>query len=161
MEERKAIGNGSDAVSRRAMLKTATAAAVGMALGPQVNAATVSPIYYGKLKGQTPLDASNVYPLLAAWILLTTNGPAETVDKTTISQVANIDPRSVDVIYGKYTLDAKTQAAFNTVRTAFGDLAAFFANSLPYSNGQCPDAAATVAPVASLPCTKAARKHAS
>jgi hypothetical protein len=159
MEDNKVVGKRTNAVSRRALLKTATAAAVGVALGSAENAAaTTSPVYYGKQAGQTPLDASNVFPLFAAWLLLTTNGPAETVDRATLSQVANVDPRSADVILSKYT-DTQNQAAFAKVRAAFGDLAVSFASSLPYSGGQCPEKALTVAPVASLPCSQAAKKH--
>lgn len=159
MADNQVVGKRNNGVSRRAMLRTATAAAVAAALGSTESAAaTAGPIYYGKQAGQTPLDASNIFPLLAAWLLLTTNGPAETVDMTKLSQVANVDPRSAAVILAKYT-DSQNQTAFATVRAAFGDLAASFANSLPYSGGQCPEKALTIAPVASLPCSKAAQKH--
>jgi hypothetical protein len=159
MEDNKVVGKRTNAVSRRTMLKTATAAAVAATLGSAENAAAAAgPIYYGKQAGQTPLNATNIFPLLAGWLLLTTNGPAETVDKTTLSRVANIDPRSADVILSKYT-DAQYQASFAKVRTAFGELAVLFATALPYSGGQCPEKALTIAPVASLPCTKSAQKH--
>jgi hypothetical protein len=106
------------------------------------------PIYYGKNPGQTPLDASTVYPLLAAWLLLTTNGPASTVQKATISRVANIDPRSVDVILQQYN---KYPQSFSDVRTALGVIAAAFASGPPYSGGQCPEVPETIGPVAGLP----------
>ncbi len=142
----------AEGLSRRTMLKTATGAALGVALGPLASATPVAqPIYYGKMAGQTPLDATNVFPLFAAWLLLTTNGPAQTVDKATISKVANLDSRSTDDIWQKYS---DNQQSFSDVRKAFGELAIKFASKQPYSGGQCPDDAATVAPVATLPCVK-------
>jgi hypothetical protein len=58
-------------LSRRTILKTATGAALGVALGSLAFAEPPSqPIYYGKNTGQTPLDATNVFPLFAAWILV-------------------------------------------------------------------------------------------
>jgi hypothetical protein len=146
----------SQGLSRRTMLKTATGAALGVALGSLASATPPSqPIYYGKNTGQTPLDATNVFPLFAAWLLLTTNGPAETLDKATISKVANLDSRSTDQIWNQYS---QNQQAFSDVRKAFGELAKTFASKLPYSGGQCPDDALTVAPVATLPCVKSKSK---
>lgn len=145
-------------LSRRTMLKTATGAALGVALGSLASAAPpAQPIYYGKSAGQTPLDATNVFPLFAAWLLLTTNGPAETLDKATISRVANLDSHNTDQIWDQYS---QHQQAFSDVRKAFGELAKTFASQLPYSGGQCPENALTVAPVAALPCVKSKSKAA-
>ncbi|MBB5337837.1 hypothetical protein [Tunturiibacter gelidoferens] len=136
-------------------MKAAAAAAVGIVCEPLAPAQPASQkIYYGKdpahNPGQTPLDATNVYPLLAAWLLLTTNGPADTVKAATITSVANLDPRSTAAILAVYE-DKKYAQSFSKVRFAFSTLAKQFANSRPYSGGQCPDSANTIAPVAKLP----------
>jgi len=148
----------SQGLSRRTILKTATGAALAVALGSLTSGAPPSqPIYYGKNAGQTAMDATNVFPLFAAWLLLTTNGPAETLDKATISKVANLDSRNTDQIWDQYS---QHQQAFSEVRRAFGELAKTFASQLPYSGGQCPEKALTVAPVAALPCVKSKSKAA-
>src|SRR5258708_5710962 len=69
--------------SRRAILKAATAvAATGLTFGmPEVAAASPSgPTEY---LPKTNLDATNVYPLLAAWLILTTHGPFSLRDSLT------------------------------------------------------------------------------
>ena len=141
--------------SRRTILKTAATAAIGLMLNSEAQAGRAVPkIYYGNdpahNPGQTPLDASNVFPLLAAWLLLTTNGPASSVSADTITSVANLDPRSTAAILKVYT-DRKYAASFSKVRIAFSSLAKQFANSEPYNGGQCPDDVQTIAPIATLP----------
>jgi hypothetical protein len=152
MKKRTFATGQNDGTSRRTVLKTATAAAIGLILDPLAKATpTTTPIDYGQGSGQTHLDSTNLFPLLAAWLLLTTNGPAETVDPARIASVANISAASAQGIWNQYH---NNQASFSKVRGAFGTLAKAFATAAPYSGGQCPEAAATIAPVAALPCSK-------
>jgi hypothetical protein len=142
-------------VSRRAIIQSAAAAAA-LTLCPSTTAALevlpTGPIDYGTGNGQTHLDNTNIFPLLTAWTLLTTNGDASTVDPKTIASVANITDVSAKTILSYYT-DKSYAVHFSKVREAFGMVAQGFATEKPYSDGQCPDAAATVQPIASLPCT--------
>jgi hypothetical protein len=133
--------------TRRVMLKAATAATLGAVLEPLAEGQPSAPLDYGKGAGQAHLDSTNVFPLLAAWLLLTTNGPADTVDEATIASVANISGASAKTIFNQYN---NNQQAFSTVRQAFGEVAKSFATSAPYSGGQCPEKAATVKPIAAL-----------
>lgn len=143
IEKEKSTGS-----SRRSLLKTATLAAVTMMLDPLLEAQPGRPpVDYGKGAGQTHLDSTNLFPLLAAWVLLTTNGPAETTDVATIASASNISSASAQIIFKKFT-DHRQE--FSTVRTAFGELATAFATAPPYSGGQCPERAATITPIASL-----------
>jgi hypothetical protein len=148
MTQRQSTGISTIGVSRRTLLAIGTATLVGSVVGeighPQPSG---RPLDYGTGAGKDHLDSSNVFPLLAAWILLTTNGPAETVDQATIASVANISGNSAQVIWNQYS---QNQQAFSTVRQAFGTIAKSFANAAPYSGGQCPEKAATVKPIAAL-----------
>jgi len=47
-------------------------------LEPLAEGQPSAPLDYGKGAGQAHLDSTNVFPFLAAWLLLTTNGPADT-----------------------------------------------------------------------------------
>jgi hypothetical protein len=155
MDETKARSREKAGLTRRTMLQTAAGAALGMAVATATPAVPAPPpIYYGKVAGRTPLDEKNLFPLLTAWLLLTTNGPAETIDAAKIAAVANIDPKNVvDTLLAKYT-DKRFASSFSKVRMAFSEVAKEFANAQPYSGGQCPESAARVAPIASLPCAK-------
>ena len=151
MPKRKIEKEKSTGTSRRSLLKTATLAVVTMMLDPLSEAQpSRPPVDYGKGTGQTHLDSTNLFPLLAAWVLLTTNGPTETIDPVTIASVANISTASAQLVFSKFQ---SHQQEFSTVRTAFGELAKAFATTQPYSGGQCPDKAVTIAPIASLPCS--------
>jgi hypothetical protein len=138
-----------DLLSRRAMLKTSTAAAFGATLAPSAIALPPhKPVDYGTGSGQTLLKPETVFPLLAAWLLLTTNGPSQSVNLDIISCVANLHPNSAMKIKQVYDNDPNK---FKPVRDAFGALAKAFAmNAPPYSGGQCPDHVDTIAPVAAL-----------
>jgi hypothetical protein len=145
-------------ISRRSALRTAAVAAIGMILKPGAKALPApTPADYGRGNGQTHLDPTNVFPLVAAWVLLTTNAPGS-VEEATLMSVANLSPASAHALRQKY-LD--NQISFNKVRSAFSDLAIAF--SLPgsyYGGGQCPETATKIAPIAALHGTNLAPAHA-
>ncbi len=141
--------------SRRAILKAATAvAATGLTFGmPEVAAASPSgPTEY---LPKTNLDATNVYPLLAAWLILTTHGPFSLRDSlTSIAGLGNANG-TVDYILKHSYNDASLQAAFQQVQGAFAQIAKHFAtlkpaSPSPYGGGICPDKASVIQAVANL-----------
>jgi hypothetical protein len=146
--------------SRRAMLKTATVAAVGMAMGPSAKAvgSPATPVEYGTSSGQLPIDSKNVFPLLTAWLLATTAGdPSYSLTAEAMCCVARIGPNTASDISKAYTNAAYTDASgakhnsFDDVRNAFLKLAnKYAASGAPYSGGQCPDDVNTLAPIAGL-----------
>src|ERR1700733_13963113 len=76
-------------------------------------------------QNEVSLIPSNAYPLFAAWLLLTTNPPAGTIDADTISAAARMDPASVEILLQAFRAN---QVAFSTVGSAFGTIAASFAS---------------------------------
>jgi hypothetical protein len=145
--------------SRRAMLKTATVAAAGMAMGTSAKAAAPpTPIEYGTSSGRLPIGSTNVFPLLAAWLLATTAGdPAYSLTAEAMCCIARIGPHTAQDIITAYTNAGYTNASgvkhnsFDDVRNAFLKLANNYAASgTPYSGGQCPDDVNTLAPIAAL-----------
>ncbi|HET9282326.1 MAG TPA: hypothetical protein VFR24_10230 [Candidatus Angelobacter sp.] len=151
MRKQKLDKERNTGMSRRSALKTAAIAAAGMILDPRVKALPVpTPVDYGKNPGQLHLDPTNLFPLVTAWVLLTTNAPGS-VSVAALQSVANLSPASAQAVYAKYAESDETQKAFNSVRSAFGTLAQAF--SLPdslYSGGQCPETPAKLAPIAAL-----------
>lgn len=153
MTRTKSTNQEASGVSRRAMLRTATAAAaaVALTLKPSTAEATCqasSPIEYGTASGHALTD-QNISRLLAAWLVLTTNAPDAPTPKT-IQAVANLGPNTAKAIFDVYS-NANCQSAFKTVRQAFGCLAySFAANVSPYSGGQCPEKIDTINPVTTL-----------
>lgn len=147
--------NQKETLSRRSLLKTTTAAAFGVALPASLAAIPGGKgVYYGSdaAKGQKPLDNTNIFPLLTAWIMLTTSGK-NMVDAALIAKTANMDKDdNVKALLDKYN-DQRFASSFQAVQVAFSEIAKGFstANS-PYHGGQCPDSANTIAPIASMPC---------
>src|SRR5215469_15625308 len=82
----------STGASRRSVLQAATVAAIGMMLDPLSEAQPApAPVDYGQGQGQTHLGPTNLFPLVAAWVLLTTNSRGS-VDAATLQSVANLSP---------------------------------------------------------------------
>lgn len=142
-------------ISRRSLLKSTSAAAIAAALPSSLLAGpSAPPVYYGSdaSKGQVPLDNTNIFPLLTAWILVTTSGGAKLIDPTVIANTANIHPDNVTSLLKLYKSGTYGNG-FSTVQRAFTSLVKGFSTlTSPYTGGQCPDKAVTVAPIASLPC---------
>ena len=140
----------STGTSRRSVLQAATVAAIGMMLDPLSEAQPApAPVDYGQGQGQTHLGPTNLFPLVAAWVLLTTNSRGS-VDAATLQSVANLSPASAQAVYQKFTLP-ENQRAFMVVRKAFGQLAQDF--SVPgdiYSGGECPERPEVIKPIASV-----------
>jgi hypothetical protein len=146
MSARKSVEKHTRNVSRRTLIKTGALAAFGVTLSPSLVAEPAgSPLDYGNGAGQTPLDEKTIFPLLAAWLLLTTQVPGgATADA--IACVANLSSTSAATIFRHY--DA---SAFKAVRVAFGAAVQEFAQGQPpYNTGQCPKTVDTIGPVASL-----------
>ena len=140
-------------LSRREMLKAASGAAIAVALPASGLAAPAQgPTKYGP---QNPVDNTNIFPLLTAWIMLTTHGGVTVVARDMVAKHANLHPDNVKTLFDKYE-DATFADSFGAVQEAFKEIAQAFSGSRTrYSGGQCPDKAETVAPIASLPCAKA------
>lgn len=137
-------------VSRRRLLQTGTAAAflLGTApLGQNTARSTPPPVNYGSGNGKTPLVPETIFPLFAAWLLMTTNGPF-TVDAALLSCAANLHADTAARLKKLYDENATT---FDPITELFEGIATeFSANTPPYSGGQCPKDADTVTPVAAL-----------
>jgi len=148
-------------MSIRIVVKIASAVVAGLALiVPEVDAfagAMGSQIDYGQRNGQVHLDETNIYPLLAAWLVLTTTGNNTPATKHTLMSVANISDGSAQALMDKFTSDLYRDH-FKGVRDAFVELAKGFATAAPYSGGHCPDSPATLKAIASSPCPKASPK---
>jgi hypothetical protein len=148
-------------MSRRAILKAASAvAAAGITIGlPEAaGAAPTGPIDYGVGHNLGP---ANIYPLLAAWLIATTNGDQAGDFKIpeSLGTVAGLGPTSYNYIFNTFFNDPSYRPAFTKVRTAFQLVATHFASyaplnpiTNPYGGGICPDKASVVQAVASLPC---------
>jgi hypothetical protein len=150
MNKQKSIDNPARNLSRRAVMKTGALAAFGATLSPSLATKRAGPpVKYGTnpQHGETVLKAETIFPLLAAWLMLTTHGPdASSVDPAAIACVANLDPDSVTKIMNHY--DA---AQFKIVRLAFqAAVDELSENTPPYGGHQCPDTIDTLVPVASL-----------
>jgi hypothetical protein len=136
-------------VSRRRLLQTATAAAVSIGLAPTSKAMpTGTPIEYGTRPG-TDLNEKTIFPLLAAWLLITTSGdPIDSLNEGIIACVANVGPKTAQTIKAAYQ---SKSGSFDDVRGVFSYLAKQYAlPHAPYSGGQCPDNVNTLRPVAAL-----------
>jgi hypothetical protein len=146
MNKQKSIEKQARNVSRRTLITTGALVAFGATLSPSLVAKPAAPpVDYGESAGQTKLQPETIFPLLAAWLLLTTHAPGS-VNPDAIACVANLHPNSVKTIMKYY--DA---TAFKFVRVAFGKAAKDLAEyKPPYGGGQCPETIDTIAPVASL-----------
>jgi hypothetical protein len=146
--------NVSDQISRRKILQSGGAAALLLGtnpLGLEGAQSTPPPVNYGSGDGKTPLVPETIFPLLAAWLLMTTNGPFN-VDAALLSCVANLHPTTANRLKTLYDENAK---AFDPVNTLFETIAKEFSGGIePYSGGQCPKYPDTVTPVAALYGTK-------
>jgi uncharacterized protein (DUF1501 family) len=150
MKKQKSIEKQAPNVSRRTLIKTGALAAFGAALPPSLAAKPATPpVEYGNTQGKTKLAAETVFPLLAAWLMLTTHGKDPSwVHPDAIACVANLHPNSVKTIMNHYNA-----GEFKAVRVAFGRVAKELSEndtSLPYGGGQCPETIDTIVPVASL-----------
>ena len=108
------------------------------------------------------LGPANIYPLLAAWLIATTNGDQAGDFKIpeSLGTVAGLGPTSYNYIFNTFFPSILSyRPAFTKVRTAFQLVATHFASyaplnpiTNPYGGGICPDKASVVQAVASLPC---------
>jgi hypothetical protein len=137
---------------RRSLIQSAAAAAFILAGGPsarETGQAAIPLVNYGSDAGKTKLKPETIFPLFAAWLLVTTNGPFN-VDADLMSCAARLHPDSAEKILTIFN-DTNNAAAFKAVRLLFEQIAKDFAvGEAPYSGGQCPRVADTVTPVAGL-----------
>jgi hypothetical protein len=169
MKEKKHAAQESNRLTRRSLLRSASAAALVLSTGPLERVTGQSPStltnYGPSSAGKTELVPETIFPLFAAWLLLTTNGPFH-LDENLLSCTTRIHPESAAEIIHLFDSNA---AAFKPVRVLFEQLAKKYAASkAPYSGGQCPTVADTVTPVAGLlgtsttvvcqPATKSSKK---
>jgi hypothetical protein len=158
MTRSKSVNEQTPRLSRRAIIKSASAAVASLALvAPALAACTqpTLPIDYGKdtAHGQTPLDECSVFPLLAGWIVLTANGSSHVpVTVSTLTTYAKLSPVSAQKLLDAYN---SNPSAFKGVRTAFNNLLTVnhWAATAPYSGGQCPDHPETIQSIASIKVT--------
>jgi hypothetical protein len=145
-------------LSRRAIIKAASAAAVGLAVGVRADATCQVPtaIDYGSTGSAVPLSDANIYPLLAAWLILTTNGNrALAPSASNLSAVTGLGSTTAQTLINSYYSNCAYASGFALVRQAFQEAAkAFASGTIPYNNGQCPDKADTVTCIAALPCSR-------
>lgn len=146
-------------MSRREILKAASAiAATGLVAGLPEAAEAVpigGPIDYGQGNNLGP---NNIYPLLAAWLILTTNGDAsgDFAIPGALGNVAGLGPNTYNYIYKNFYNDSAYKAAFTLVRAAFEQVAKHFASTPapntpnPYGGGICPDKKCVIQTVGSL-----------
>jgi hypothetical protein len=144
-------------MSRRAILKAASAvAAAGLAAGlPEAAVATAGPTDYGPGNNLGP---TNIYPLLAAWLILTTNGDAhgDFPIPGSMGSAAGLGQNTYNYIYNTFYNDPAYQSAFASVRGAFQQVAQHFAKTPapnspnPYGAGICPDKKCVIQTIASL-----------
>lgn len=140
--------------TRRALLKSAGAAAAAAAAAPLAFAAL--PEDSSCFDNSNPLTDANIRPVLAVWLLITTNPQwnATTWTSSAIGPKVNLDPACVDQITAKY---AQYAQHFDAVRQAWGELTTAF----DYSGG--PGCPTTVDPITALaktaPMAKSQKKH--
>ncbi len=113
-------------VSRRELIQAAAAVAALGTAAPVLGKATPPPdkICYGKKDPQKniyPVDDTNIYPLLAVWLLLTTNPTFVTnPDFNAIAEAVNLQPACVKAIFA-HAQNQNTAKSFADVRTEFYD----------------------------------------
>jgi hypothetical protein len=135
-------------LSRRTLIKSvAAAAAMGLPSSSEAMLLPATPVDYGP--GKTDLVETTVFPLLAAWLMITTSAPSiDAFDQKVMTCVAKIGGSTASDVLGKYTAN---QTEFDIVRGAFAVLAKKYAsNTSPYNGGQCPDDVNTLTPIAAL-----------
>jgi hypothetical protein len=158
MTKSKSVDEQMPTLSRRAIIKSASAAVASLAfVAPALAACTqpTLPIDYGKdtAHGQIPLDECSVFPLLAGWIVLTAKGSSHVpVTLSTLTTYAKLSPASAQKLLDAYN---SNPSAFKGVRDAFNNLLTVnhWAVTAPYSGGQCPDHPETIQSIASIKVT--------
>jgi hypothetical protein len=135
-------------LSRRTLIKSvAAAAAMGLPSSSAAMPLPATPVDYGT--GKTDLVDTTVFPLLAAWLMITTSAPSvDAFDQGVMTCVANIGGSTAKDVLAKYKANP---TEFDIVRGAFHDLAKNYASNIsPYNGGQCPDDVNTLTPIAAL-----------
>jgi hypothetical protein len=148
---KEAIGN--IGMSRRLMLKTTSVAATALVLGAPAGATCSQPAAVDY--GATPLAATNVNHLLAAWLFLTTSSglvyptiPSDAQLETHLMRVAGLNQPSARAVIQNYSMK---RSSFGDVRGQFHQMAqTFAAGKAPYNNGNCPDVEAIFYCIANL-----------
>ncbi|MGA2003662.1 MAG: hypothetical protein ABSG70_09790 [Terriglobales bacterium] len=141
-------------VSRRAVLKTVSAAVAGVTLGSTTAAVAAVPPPGSLDYGTVGLWKENVYPLLAAWLALTTSETVmvpsdETKMKSNLANYLGLSASSAQVLWDKF--NGPKHGSFIDVRNEFQDLAGKLAQSgSEYSGGICPDVVKPLQDVAAL-----------
>ncbi len=98
---------------------------------------------------KTPLKPETVFPLFAAWLLVTTNPPFF-VDKDLVACAARLHPNTAKDFM---EICERNANKLSPARKVFKELASTFSGSdvhALYHGGQCPHDADTVTPVAGL-----------
>jgi hypothetical protein len=155
MTKSKSVDEQMPGLSRRAIMKSASAAVASLAFAAPALAACTQPtlpIDYGTdtIHGQTPLDECSIFPLLAGWIVLTANGSGHVpVTVSTLMTYAKLSPTAAKKLFELYNSGTYGQS-FTNVQKAFHDLLTLnhWANAAPYSGGQCPDHPETIQTIA-------------
>jgi hypothetical protein len=132
-------------ISRRALLKGVAAVAV-TATSTTALSQTSSPLCYGR---NAVLNEDTVYPLLAVWLLITSNSllvPDNPAKVDEIARQLNMNAKCVqDIIDFSAGVGGSNDAAFSTVRQAFNSVVIKFSPvAAPYSGGQCPKSPTTI-----------------
>lgn len=164
-------GNQNLGMSRRTILKAASAAAAIEALGMPGTVAAAPPPPTTDYGPHNNLGPGNVYPLLAAWLILTTHGdPSQFPFPDSLGTVAGLGNTNHTIDYllaNSYNdthnpctcphcnCDTSLQAAFVKVQKAFESIARHFgsldaSHPSPYGGGICPDKASVIQTIANL-----------
>jgi hypothetical protein len=136
----------SGQVTRRALIRNAAATAVMFSTGALGQGAPqAAGVEYGE--GKTELKPETIFPLFAAWLLLTTDPPFA-IDEELLSCAARLHPNTAKTIKGICDRNANV---LKPARKVFKELASTLSGASGfYSGGQCPKVADTVTPVAGL-----------
>jgi hypothetical protein len=149
-------------ISRRKLIQGA--AALTLAATTRTLATTTAgspPFCYGNQDEAThtqPLDDINIYPLLAVWLLLTTNSewhkPGQELDLAKIASSLNLQQKCVKDLFA---MAGKTEnvEAFAAVRHQFN---VYAKDQALYTGAGCPQLPSTITKISNLYSPSAAKK---
>lgn len=123
------------AVTRREVMKT------GMTIAAGVGAFALYPPFTDTARATTGVDDNTVFPLLAAWLLITTNPSFAKMDPDSLSKQTGI-PKTL-ITKAKSQVDNDTSGLYTNILKEFANLSA------EYTGGPiCPNLPGTLMPVA-------------
>ena len=154
MKTNEKVNQHTGQVTRRALLRSLAATTALVGAGGLAEAGGLAQVdarspatEYGD--GQTPLKPETVFPLFAAWLLISTNPPF-LVDEDLVACAARLGPTTAKQFMDICRANANK---LSPARKVFKELAIKFSGSdvhALYHGGQCPHDAETVTPVAAL-----------